>query len=261
MIDLKSINLYRRIINQNKFPLDSSRSIPGLYYHGVILSGEYGWYAVLNISESGMLQSPNYIAYWDSDFASDYKSIRDAKISELKYNGGGSGGLTPTALHYIYAASGIRLGFHPEKGSIKLTKRQEEHIVKRSNIEIKFEIERRRIASNAPSRLDSLFIADNKDIICRMFDNHPDLLILKVKIAEALRFIKVDSAWYSEYWKNRSKKYIKRYWMSKPYKENTDCWEYLVDGLLVVDDPEGLEWIRSRREELDQENVNLEASI
>jgi hypothetical protein len=252
------LNIIRRKIDTKWFPNDPSKAITGVFYHGIILSGDYGWFAALNLLESGMLQTPNYIAHWDTGFAKSHRSVRDREIGELKFGGDASGGLTPMSMHYIYAAIGIRLGLHPQKGAVRLTYEQEANILKRSKIEIKFEMERRRIARNAASRLDCLYVADNKDTIKRLFNDHPDLLILKVKIAEALRFTKADTQWFEEYYKTECKKCIKKYWTSRKYEDNVNSWEYLVDGLIVVDDPSGLEYVRSIKLEEDERLKQIE---
>lgn len=251
---------------QHKFdpktlPKDPSKAVPGTFYHGAILSGEHGWYAALNILESGMLQTPNYVAYWNPDFASCHRSAQYQNIKDLKYKGQNSGGLTPTAMNYINIASGIREGLHIQKGAVRFSAAQEKRIIDRSRVEIKFEIERRKYAKNAVSRLECLYVADNESIIEEMFNHHPDLLIFKVKIAEALNYTQVDSKWYDEYYKTRTKKYIKKYWTSHRYDERISNWEYLVDGLIILDDPKHLAYLNSFKKELEEEfNYHIGAS-
>jgi hypothetical protein len=184
-----------------------------------------------------MLQTPNYVAHWDPNFALHHNGARYQNIRDLKYKGQNLGGLTPTALHYINIASGIREGLHIQKGNIRFTADQEKRIIERSRVEIKFEIERRKYAKNAVSRLDCLYVADNESIIEEMFHHHPDLLIFKVKIAEALNYTRVDSKWYDEYLKTKTNKYIKKYWTGHKHDESISNWEYLVDGSIMVDDP------------------------
>ncbi|GEM_PF-2116489 len=121
-------------------PLNPSKAVPGIYYHGIVLSSKYGWYAAMNILESGMLQTPNYLAYWDPNFASCHHSARDRAVKDLKYNQS-SGGLTPMAMDYINVASGIRQGLHIQYGPRRLAADQEKKIIDKSKIEIKFEIE------------------------------------------------------------------------------------------------------------------------
>jgi hypothetical protein len=162
---MKRIKGIQRKFNPLNLPKDPLKSISGTFYHGVILSGEYGWYAALNLLESRMLQTPNYIAYWDPNFSLRHCSIRYQSIKDIKYNGQINGGLTPTTINYINAASGIRQGLHLQKGLAKFTDAQEKEIIERSKIEIKFEIERRKIAKNAVSRLECLYVADNEALI------------------------------------------------------------------------------------------------
>ena len=162
------------------------------------------------------------------------------------------GGLTPMTMDCINAASGIRQGLHIQYGNTRLADYEEKDIIDRSKIEIKFEIERRRVAKNAVSRLECLYVADNESIIKEMFP-YPDLLIFKVKIAEALNYTQVDSRWYNEYYDTRSRKSIKRYWTRQKNDENTSSLEYLVDGLITVDDPERLVYLNSMEAKLEKE--------
>jgi hypothetical protein len=250
---MKDIVYIQRKFDPKTLPRNPSKAISGIFYHGVILSGEYGWYAALNVLESGMLQTPNYIAYWDPNFASRHCSARYQDIRSLKYNGQNIGGLTPTALHYINIASGIREGLHIRKGAIKLAKDQERGIIDRSKIEIKFEMERRKYAKNAVSRLECLYVADKESVIKEMFNYHPDLVILKVKIAEALNCTRVDPKWYEGYRQTRTKKYIKKYWTGQTYNEGILNWEYLVDGLIIIDDTKNLAYLNSFKKEIEEE--------
>jgi hypothetical protein len=248
---MKQIVYIQRKFDPKTLPRDPSKAIPGIFYHGVILSGEYGWYAALNVLESGMLQTPNYVAYWDPNFASHHCNAKCLDIKDLKYKGQNLGGLTPTAMHYINIASGIREGLHIQKGAIKFTVDQEKRIIEKSKIEIKFEIERRKYAKNAVSRLECLYVADKESVIKEMFNYHPDLLIFKVKIAEALNSTRVDSKWYDEYYKTRTKKYIKKYWTGQSHNESISNWEYLVDGLIIIDDLKNLAHLNSFKKELE----------
>lgn len=157
------------------------------------------------------------------------------------------------AMDYVNAASGIRQGLHIQYGHTRIADYQEKEIITRSKIEIKFEIERRKVAKNSVSRLECLYIADNESIIKEMFHHHPDLVIFKVKIAEALNYTQVDSRWYDDYCNTGSRKSIKKYWTGQKYNEYIPSWEYLLDGLLIVDDPERLSYLNSMKAELEEE--------
>ena len=72
------------------------------------------------------------------------------------------------AMNFLNVASGIRQGLHMQKGSIKYTDDQEKEMIKRSRVETNFEIERRKYAKNAVSRLECLYVADNEATIREM---------------------------------------------------------------------------------------------
>lgn len=244
----------QRKFDPKTLPKDPSKEVPGTFYHGIILrKGELGWYyAAPNLLESGMLQTPNYVAYWDTNFALYHRPIRAYVIKDIQYNLK-SGGLTPRAMNFINIASGIRNGLSIQMGSTKFSNDQKKEIMEISRAEIKFEIGRRKYAKDAVSRLECLYVADNKSTIEEMFDHDRDLFIFKVKIAEALNCTRVDSKWYEEYRKTKNKKCIKKYWGGIKYDEKISTWEYLVDGLIVADDPKQLVYLNSCKEELEEE--------
>lgn len=244
----------QRKFDPKTLPKDPSKAVPGAFYHGIILrKGELGWYyAALNLLESGMLQTPNYVAYWDSNFALHHRPVRTYLIKDLQYNLQ-SGGLTPRAMNFINIASGIRNGLSIQMGSTKFSDGQKKKIMETSRAEIKFEIGRRKYAKDAVSRLECLYVADNESTIKEMFDHSKDLFIFKVKIAEVLNCTRVDSKWYEEYLKTKNKKCIKKYWAGLKYDEKSTSWEYLIDGLIMIDDPQKLVYLDSCKGELEEE--------
>jgi len=48
---MKPIVYIEKRFDPNTLPKEPSKNVPGFFYHGVTLSGEYGWYAALNILE------------------------------------------------------------------------------------------------------------------------------------------------------------------------------------------------------------------
>lgn len=212
--------IYRTFKN-TRIPKDPTKAVQGVFYHGISHGSYYGWYAEelikRNIGQGapGLLVSPNYAAYLDSNYATSHISIRNQEIEELRRLGQKKGGLTPRAIEYL----------------------------NRNNdcIELEVEEARRRISPESASRLDCLYVADNKDTIRQMFPDNPDLVILKVNIAEALRFSKVDYKWVENYYIEKSPQYLENYWLSVPYDNGINNWEYLVDGVIIVDDPEGIQ--------------------
>jgi hypothetical protein len=83
-----------------------------------------------------------------------------------------------------------------------------------------------------------------------MFPQVDGDIILKVSIYQKLNLSKVDFGWYDmywhyfgsddEYWVVDSDNWIEKYWKGFQFKEHVNNWEYLVDGLIVSDDPDGL---------------------
>jgi hypothetical protein len=67
--------------------------------------------------------------------------------------------------HEEMAQGRIRSGLPLQKRFLSITEAQLKYRLKRSDIEIEFEKERRRIVPAAASRLDCIFVADNEDTI------------------------------------------------------------------------------------------------
>ncbi len=166
----------------------------------------------------GMLASPNYHAYLYAEFAKCHIPIRDQEIKDLRHGGQSRGGLTPRAIECLNKAT------HP--------------------LELEFEVGRRKISPESPSRLDCLYVADNEDTIRQMFLDDANLIILKVNIVEALRFTKADYKWYDKCYAEWNPQYIENYWRSIQCDEGANNWEYLVDGLIMVNDPTGERTLR-----------------
>jgi hypothetical protein len=71
-----------------------------------------------------------------------------------------------------------------------------------------------------------------------------DIFILPVTIPVAVRVSKVDTRWFDQYCADPRPEYIDNYWHSVPSDPVNPTWEYLVDGVIEVDDPTALERIR-----------------
>jgi hypothetical protein len=212
--------LYHTFKNM-QVPLDPTKAIQGDFYHGISHGSYYGLYAEemikrnLNRGAPGMLASPNYVAYLEPNYSACHISIRDQEIEELRRKGQNRGGLTPRAIEHLNKIS--------------------------DSIELEFEEARRRISPESASRIDCLYVADNRETIRRMFPDDSNLIIFKVNIVEALRFTKADSKWFEKYRVEKNLQNIENYWLSKLYDNGGNNWEYLVDGLIMLNDPEGLE--------------------
>lgn len=112
-------------------------------------------------------------------------------------------------------------------------------------MEIAFEEARRVWAPEAPSRLSSLYLADNSEDGRKMLkETFPERTILEVQTILSLRQTKVDMRGVDEYKESGNKGVLERYWKGLPVGSGTPQWEYLIDGVIQVTDKERLEDIK-----------------
>lgn len=227
-------------------PTMTISSYPGHYSHGINIRD---WYPCWNLALDGCLRSPDFAAHCDPGLAAVHTSIRDIPIKSLRKFGTSHGVLSPRASWYVWAAAVVRNRGHIEIGlhnPTQLSRDDLERIVRIGDIELEFEAFRRDINPDAPSRLSSLYAADDTSLghahIRQMLG--PQALILRVSIPAALRVTKVDTAWFDRYVDNPNPEFIRQYWRSVPSFQDCTTWEYLIDGMIQVDDPDGLAYIR-----------------
>jgi len=148
--------------------------------------------------------------------------------------------ITPRATHLIVAAR-IKKGQFEEMGAdiLRWVEKDKDNILKTAKVELRFEEVRRMIAPEAASRLCCLYLAeDNKagrSLVKSMLGRQ--VKILKVRIPAYIRLTKADPKWFERYWNEENDEYIKNYWLGEPSGSNTPAWEYLVEGMIEVDDP------------------------
>lgn len=247
----------QRKIDPKSFPLDPSKVVQGTFYLYVNPKNQnWFWYPILQLSENWFLQSPDYIASWDSNFAEKHTSVKHIEIEELRIGTKGLGGLTPTAGDYIFLARKLRRG-------VKGLRVNKDDILRRSEIELKFEEGRRKYAPDAVSRLNCIYLVDDVTVLRKMFGDFSRDHVFKVKISQRLNCSKVDVEWYHRYceacsitpddedhWGIDKEDYIKKYWASCPYDESINNWEYLVDGLVGLEDTRDIKRIQAIRKGL-----------
>jgi hypothetical protein len=212
---------------------------PGTYLHGININD---WYPCWNLSLSGSLFSPDYVAQVDSAISQLHTSLRDVSINELRNKDDIPGMPTPRGYWYISAAASIRNGERIGIGVENtqwLSQQETERILKISEIELRFEEIRRKIMKDAASRLTSLYLAEcnsfGEDHIRNMLGNN-DLYIFPVTIPKAFRVTKVDTHWFDQYYLTKNIHDIDNYWLSGPYDEDNPTWEYLVERIIQIKD-------------------------
>jgi hypothetical protein len=225
---------------------------PGDFAHGIDLDD---WYPCHNLALCGRLYSPDFAASCEPGLAASHRCIKDIPIESLMQSGTPMGVLSPRASWYVWAAAIIRSGGHVGIGSIDtkwFPKSHMDRIVCIGDIELAFEKVRRDIAPQAVSRLACIWVAENTSIgqahIRSMLS--VNTLILKVKIPTANGVSKVDTSWFDLYCTDFKQEYIEKYWQGVVLDPKVPKWEYLVDGVIEVNDPEGLEKIRKKGSDL-----------
>lgn len=83
------------------------RPYPGDYIHGVDLDNGYPCW---NLSLSGKLHSPDFVAAVDRGVHECHKSIRDTDIELIEKGHTPPGAYTPRGVWFIQAAHQIRMG-------------------------------------------------------------------------------------------------------------------------------------------------------
>jgi hypothetical protein len=220
---------------------------PGKFIHGIDLGD---WYPCWNLALCGRLSSPDFAALCDPGLAASHRPLRDVPIDVLRVSGVPQGVPTPRATRYVWAAAWVRNGGHVGIGVDNtqwLPKGDLEKILALGDTELAFEEVRRKVLPDGASRLASLYVADDSETgrahVRRMLGWN--VRILKVIIPLCLRVTRVDTKWFELYCREPKVEYIEKYWSSAPFDPPSPTWEYLVDGLIEVDDPEGLSYIRS----------------
>jgi hypothetical protein len=222
------------------------RPYHGRFIHGVNIGD---WYPCWNLALAGQLWSPDFAALTDPGLAAAHQPLRDVPIHLLRTSGAPQGVPTPRATWYVWATASVRRGGHVGIGTEDtkwLPRADLDKILHIGDIELAFEEGRRRVVPEGASRLASLYLADDSDVgrahVRAMLG--VDILILRVTIPLALRVSRVDTKWFDLYCHNPKPEYIDNYWRSVALDPAAPTWEYLVDGMIEVDDPEGLAHIR-----------------
>jgi hypothetical protein len=219
---------------------------PGRFVHGIDLGD---WYPCWNLALAGRLWSPDFMALIDPGLAASHQPLRDVPIDVLRTTGVPQGVPTPRATWYVWAAAWVRRGGHVGIGTEItrwLPQTNLDRILWLGDIELSFEECRRRLLPDGASRLASLYVGQDSDRgrahVRSMLG--ADVHILRVTIPLALRVTQVDTRWFDLYCHDPKSEYIEEYWSSTPCDPAGPSWEFLVDGMIELDDPEGLEHIR-----------------
>lgn len=202
-----------------------------------------------NLIFTNSISSPS-VAQFDS-FNQDHP-IYSVDLGDLKFSIGTlqnaflSPRLVKVRLSYL-SKQNIKLGM-----GIKNTKwfsqDSVESINRIADIEIEFEKMRRKIAPKLPSRLCSIYLAEDnlngRIMLSKMFPNKRSFYITKVRISNLLRFHKADPRWISEFEKEAKPIFIENYWNGELFNDHNQV-EYLLDGTIVIENACDREYIKN----------------
>jgi len=207
------------------------------------------FYPCRNLTVSGCLWSPNYLAVIDQGIGQVHRTINEFSIEQLRMKGPQSCGVTPRTASAIIKASFIRRGEKLYDGygeEILLSEQEKQWILKASEVELGFEEIRRAQFPYRVSRLSCLWLAERTEAgkahIRAMLGE--DVFILDVRLGQILNLSRADTKWFDLYWEETRDEYIWKYWSGEPCGD-VSSWEYLLDGEIIADNEEQIEFIRN----------------
>jgi len=207
------------------------------------------FYPCRNLTVSGCLWSPNYLAVIDPGIGQAHRTISEFSIEQLRMGGLQPCGLTPRTASSIIKASHITRGERLCDGhgqEIILSQHEKQWILKASEVELRFEEIRRAQFPDRVSRLSCLWLAERTEAgkahVVAMFGE--DVFILDVRLGRTLNLCRADTTWFELYWREVRDDCIEKYWSGMPYGD-LSSWEYLLDGEIIADNAQQIEFIRN----------------
>lgn len=147
--------------------------------------------------------------------------------------------------------NGLKIGLKDRfNNHIPYSQSEIERILRIAHLEIEFERIRRQINPLLPSRLSSIYLADNsidgKTMLKNMFWNKKqNFLIEEVKINYACLIHRADYRWIEEYENDKREIFIENYWLGREYN-SIPSFEYLLEGQIELQNQESIKLIRHK---------------
>jgi len=108
----------------------------------------------------------------------------------------------------------------------------------RKEVELDFEAVRADSFPHLPSRLHSLWVAENSEqgiiLIESIFGNDKSRKTLVVTVTPTSKIHRADKRWYENYFENKNKEFINNYWKGLAYNK-IQKWEFLIDGSFLIE--------------------------
>ncbi len=216
-----------------------------VYFQSLNLDDMFAEPVIRQLLDLKKAWTPDYCARRDVGIWEKHHSMREIGIQELMFNAHNYSGIpTPGAGTAIYMGSLLRAGLSLGIGAIRpkpLSKDRKDYALWKSEVELRFEEIRRRIAPDAVSRLNCLYLADDIEVIKSIPQFDPKSPVVKVRIRENSWVTKADMNWFDDFCNSyrqgdtgHCEKYAMNYWMRYPHKSGNCRWEYLIDGVIEV---------------------------
>lgn len=202
-----------------------------------------------NFGFTGRIQSPNYLASIEPGLRAVHKPIEYFSIEDLRQNGYSGGAVTPRSAMVLIKAAILRRRLHMVDGygnEIIVSENEKHRVLKLSELELLLEQLRRSFYPDKVSRLSCLWLADANEEGVRHIKSMlgDQVYIVNVEISNQLAFSKANTYWFDEFVRTGDMDYTHRYWVGESAPQG-GRWEYLLDGEIVISDPEQLEYIRN----------------
>lgn len=192
--------------------------------------------------------SPNALALVDKGIADVHQFIDDVPLEELAMGFHPQTVVTPRAAGEIVRAGILRQGMKIANGFNEVELMSEEtkqDALRCSDVELTFERIRRKVAPSAVSRFSCLYLAERsvqgEAMLRAMLGRNSYILLVRPTLT--LSLTQADAAWFDGFFDSGDIEDIQRYWQGLE-KPGGKKWEYLFDGVLEVEDPMQIEYIR-----------------
>lgn len=202
-----------------------------------------------NFAIGGRIWSPNYLASIEPGLGAVHKPVEAFSIDDLRQNVYQDCAVTPRSRRILIKAAMLRRGLLmvDEYGNKILISAQEKQLIlDMSEAELSLEQLRRADYPDKVSRLSCLWLADANEEgvkhIKKMLGDQ--VYIVNVNISNRLALSKVNTHWFDEFIRTGDQEYAHRYWVGEAAPQK-GSWEYLLDGEIVISDPEQLKYIRN----------------
>ncbi|WP_238912283.1 DUF2441 domain-containing protein [Achromobacter xylosoxidans] len=210
----------------------------------------WNWFPCHNLALSGRLMSPNALAALDSGGGEVHQFIDDVPIEDLAAGLHPPSAVTPRAAGEIVRAGILRQGMELANGFNEvelMSDKTKQDALRSSDVELVFERVRREVMPSAVSRLSCLYLAERSEegeaMLRTMLGRN--VYILRVRPMLTLRITKVDAAWFDGFFDSNDIGDARQYWRGIERMPGNGKWEYLFDGVLEVEDPAQIEYVRT----------------